>query len=404
MSEEVFKGIKVLDFGWAVAIPWSLKYLADHGATVIHVESTQHPDFLRTGPPFKDSQPGIDRSYYFSNYHCNKYGMALNMRHPRAREIIGRLVQWADIVVENFAPGVMAKWGLAYEDIKKLRPDVIMLSSSQMGQDGPLGALPGSGIQLAAYAGLNHLTGWEDRQPCVLYGGFTDCPAGRIGGILLVAALLHRRRTGQGMYLDLSQLESAIHMAAPIFLDYQANQRVAVRQGNRHPFAAPHGVYPCRGEDQWCAIAVFDDGQWKGLCAAMGNPAWCGEERFAGFPERKNNEDALNELIAAWTAGFSPEQVMELLWQQGVPAGKAQKSEDLYQDPQLAAFAYFTEVDHPVIGRHKVESQAFRLSKTPWRMRRPAPCMGEHTEWICRDVLKLGDEEFIGLLNEGAFE
>ena len=396
--------MKILDFGWAVAVPWSLKYFADFGATIVHVESTRHPDFLRTGPPFKDGKPGINRSYYFSNYHCNKYGMALNMRHRGSRKVIRKLVEWADVVVENFAPGVMAKWGLAFEDLKKLRPDIIMLSSSQMGQTGPLGPLPGSGIQLAAYAGLNYLTGWEDREPCVLYGGFTDCPGGRLGGVLLIAALLYRRRTGKGIYIDLSQLESAVHMAAPLFLDYQANARVAVRRGNRHDFAVPHGVYPCMGEDEWCAIAVFEAQQWEGLCAAMGNPGWAQEPRFSDFAQRKKNEEELNGLIAQWTTGLSAGDVMQRLQQQGVAAGKAQKCGDLYEDPQLATFEYFAEVDHPEMGRHLVESQAFNLSKTPLKMKMPAPCMGEHTEFVCREILSMSDEEFIECLNDGMFE
>ena len=404
MAKEIFRGLNILDFGWAIAGPWTVKYLADYGATVIHVESAHHMDFIRTGPPFKDGKPGIDNSFYFSNYHCNKYGLTVNMRHPRAREIIEKLISWADVLVENFAPGVMEKWGLPYEEIKKIRPDIIMLSSSQFGQKGPLGRQPGAGIQLAAYAGYNRLTGWEDREPSVLYGGITDCPAGRIGGVALIAALLYRRRTGKGMYIDLSQYESALHHIAPVLLDYQVNGKIAMRKGNRHPLACPHGVYPCLGDDSWCAIAVFRDEQWRGMCRVMGDPEWTREIRFSTFPDRKKSENELNQLISEWTSTLTAGEVMLELQEAGVPAGIVQKAEDLYNDPQLKQFGYFWEVDHPVIGKHQLESNAFQLSKTPRKLRMPAPCLGEHTEYVCREILKVTDEQFAELSESGVFE
>jgi benzylsuccinate CoA-transferase BbsF subunit len=279
-----------------------------------------------------------------------------------------------------------------------------MLSSSQLGQKGPLAPLPGSGIQLTAYAGFNRLTGWEDREPSVLYGGFTDCPAGRFGAIALMAALLYRRRTGKGMYIDLSQHESALHLMAPVLMDYHVNGRIAMRNGNRHSSACPHGTYPCRGEDNWCAIAVSTDKQWEGLRNAMGDPEWSREGKFSTFSTRKKNEEELNQLISKWTATLAAHEIMHRIQEAGVPAGVVQKAEDLYNDPQLKEFEYFWEVDHPVIGKHQVEAHAFRLSKTPRRLRMPAPCMGEHTECVCRKILDLTDEEFVDLLNEGVFE
>jgi benzylsuccinate CoA-transferase BbsF subunit len=404
MAREAFEKLNILDFGWAVAVPWTLKYLADHGATVVHVESTQHPDFLRTGPPFKGGRPDIDNSYYFSNYHCNKYGLRLNMRHPKARGIVEKLIAWADVLVENFSPGVMKKWGFSYEEVQKIKPDLVMLSSSQLGQEGPIAPLPGSGIQLAPYAGFNYLTGWKDREPSVLYGGFTDCPGGRFGAVILIAALLYRRRTGRGIYIDLSQHESSLHLLAPVLMDYHVNGRIAVRDGNRHPQACPHGTYPCKGDDRWCAITVFTDGQWEGLKAAMGDPQWAKDPKFSMFSDRKKNEDDLNRRISEWTVKFTPQEILFTLQKAKIPAGVVQTSEDLYGDPQLAHVGYFEKVNHPRIGEHWVEAQAFRLSKTPHRLRSPAPCMGEHNECICREILQYSDEEFIDLLNEGVFE
>jgi benzylsuccinate CoA-transferase BbsF subunit len=404
MEKEVFQGLKVLDFSWVIASPWTVKYLADHGAMIIHVESIHHPDLIRMGPPFKDGKPGVDSSVYWVNYHCNAYGLSLNMNHPRAREIMTKLVSWADVIVENFAPGVMQRWGLSYEEVRQIKPDIIMLSSSQSGQTGPLATMPGTGVQLTAYSGFNHLTGWKDREPSVLYGGFTDCPAARFGTVILVAALLYRRRTGKGMYIDLSQYEAGLHLLAPVLMDYQVNGKIAMRKGNRHQFAAPHGVYSCRGDDSWCAVAVFTDEQWEGLCRSMGDPEWSKEIRFSTFSKRKENEDELDHLISEWTATLTAKEVMFMLQEARVPAGVVQKGEDLYNDPQLKQRGYFWEVDHRVAGKHLLESQAFQLPKAPRKLRMPSPCMGEHTEYVCHDVLKLSDEEFVELLVDGVFE
>lgn len=272
MDIEVFQGLKILDFSWAIAAPWMVKYLADHGATVVHVETTFHPDIIRTSPPLKNGKPEINNSVYWTNYHCNKYGLSLNMKHPRSREIIMKLISWADIIVENFSPVVMRRWGLSYEEVKKIKPEIIMISQSQFGQTGPLATLPGTGIQLTAYTGFNHLTGWEDRDPSILYGGYTDCSAARYGTAALIAALIFRRRSGKGIYIDLSQYESGLNLLSPVFLDYQVNDRIAMRKGNRHSFAVPHGVYQCCGGNNWCAITVFtDSGYEKSRTTVVGN-------------------------------------------------------------------------------------------------------------------------------------
>jgi len=404
MYEGVFKDLKILDFCWAIAGPWMVKYFADMGAEIIHVESRRHPDLIRTGPPFQDGKPGVDSSIYFLNYHCNKYGMGLNLRHEKAKGIMRGLIEWADVLVENFMPGVMDSWGFSYEEIKKIKPDIIMVSQSQCGQTGPIARVRGTGVQLAAFSGFNYITGWPDREPSVLYGGFTDCPAARFGAAALIAALIRRRRTGQGMYIDLSQLEAGVQLLAPAILDYRLTGRVARRQGNFHPSAAPHGVFPCRGDDRWCAIAVFTDDHWQGLCQAMGDPAWAKEKRFLSFTARKENKGELEEKISQWTKTLDAFTVMARLQELKVPAGVAQKSEDLYCDPQLDHRGFFWEVEHPVMGKHRLESEAFIFSKTPPELRMPSACMGEHTEWICREILGLSDEQFVEYLTEGVFE
>ena len=404
MSHQVFEGLKVLDFSWAIAAPWMVKYLADFGATAIHLESRSHPDMIRTGPPFHEGVNGIDNSVYFANYHCNKLGLSLNLKHPRAMEVVEGLVAWADVLVENFMPGVMKSWGLTFERVSEINPNIIMISQSQCGQEGPLAQVRGTGVQLTAYAGFNHLTGWPDREPSVLYGGYTDCPAARLALVALVSALLRRKREGKGAYIDLSQFEAGIQMLAPAIMDYQVNGRVATRQGNYDPVAVPHAVYPCQGDDCWCAVAVYDDQQWRGLCQAMQLPDLADDPRFATSAQRKSNESQIDELVAQWSALHPPQEVMTLLQEQGVPCGRVLKEEDLYQDPQLKHRGFFWPVDHPVIGRHQLESQAFTLSETPPRMNMPSACLGEHNEQVCREILGLSDEQFVELLVEGVFE
>lgn len=404
MKQEAFQGIKVLDFTWAVAGPWTVKYLADHGATVIHVESGTHLDILRTAPPIKGDKPGKNNSFYWANYHQNQFGMTMNLKHARARGLINQLISWADVVVENFTPGVMKKWGLSYDEIKKIKPSIIMVSQSQFGQTGPIAVMPGTGNQLTAYSSLSYLAGWPDREPCVLHGGFTDCPAARFAAIALIASLLNRKRNGKGMYIDLSQYEAGLHLLSPLLLDYQVSGRIPIRDGNRHPSYAPHGIYPCSGNDMWCAIVILNDTQWTGLRKAMGDPTWTKQPEFLTSLRRKENEVELDRQISEWTSKLTAREVMAKLQQFGIPAGIVQKCEDLYNDPQLRHRGYFWEVEHPVIGKSLFESEAFQLSETPRKLKTPSPCIGEHTEYVCREILKLSEEEFAELMKDGVFE
>lgn len=404
MSRQVFEGIKIVDFTWAGAGPMAVRYLSDHGAKVIHVESSTKPEILRTTPPFKDGIVGMNRSAYFANFNCNKYGLSLNLNHPQAKEVTRRLVAWADIVAENFTPAVMKKWGLSYDDLVKIKPDVIMLSSSQQGQTGPHATQPGLGTQLVSMSGFSHITGWPDRGPTGPYGPYTDTIAPLFSAAAVIAALDYRRRTGKGQYLDLSQYEAALHFLAPLLLDFNVNGREAERKGNRCSQATPHGAYPCRGEDRWCVIAVFTEEEWQNLCHALGMPQLAQDPRFATLEARKQNEDALDEIISRWTAYFSAEEVMAMLQERGVPAGVVQTGEDLHNDPQLKHRRFLWELEHTEIGRHLYDGSPFLLSNTPYELRMPGPCMGEHNEYVCTEILGFTDVEFLALLRSGVFE
>lgn len=405
MAKKALSGVKVADFTWVAAGPMTIKYLADHGAEVIHVESSTRPELLRLLPPFKDSKPGLNRSAYNACFNNNKYGLSLNMNHPRAKEVLHRLINWADIVAENFTPGTMSKWGLSYEDLIKIKPDIIMYSTNQQGQTGPHAKIAAYGAQLVSLSGFTHLTGWLDREPTGPYGPYTDTIVPTLGAAAIMAALINRSRTGKGVHIDLSQLEAALNFISPALLDYAVNQRVAMRDGNRCSYSAPHGLYRCRGEDRWCAIAIFSDEEWEKLCQVMGRPELAKDLRFATLLQRKKNEDELNCIISEWTAKQDAEVVMYLLQEANIAAGVAQTSKDLLEnDPHLANRHFFQELEHREIGKHRYEAPPFRLSKTPYELTMPGPCLGEHNEYVCKKMLGFSDEDYISLVKDGALK
>lgn len=403
MVTQAFAGIKIADFGWVTVGPTLVKCLADHGAEVIRIESTTRIDIMRVSAPYKDDIAGPDRAAFFATCNNNKYGITLNLRHPRGIEVAKRIVAWADIVSEGYTPGTMGRWGLGYEELQKIKTDIIMVSTCNLGQTGPYASHPGFGTQLVAYSGLASITGWPDGEPVIPDTPYTDALAPPFGATALIAALDYRRRTGKGQYLDLSQHEVAVYSLAPLVLDLVVNDRVGQRKGNQCSYAAPHGVYPCRGQDRWCAIAVFTDEEWQSFVKVIGEPLWTKESRFATLMGRKEHEDELDELIGQWTRQFTAEKVMAMMQAAGVAAGVVQTCKDIYHDPQLKYRHHFWQLEHPEIGKHSYELPAFRLSKTPAELRMPAPCLGQHNEYVYTKILGMSDQEFVELLNEGVF-
>jgi benzylsuccinate CoA-transferase BbsF subunit len=404
MAQKVFEDVKVIDFSWVVVGPLIAKCLSDFGATVLHIESTTRPDTLRTTLPFKDGVQDLDFSGYFPLYNSNKYGMALNLQHPKGIEIAKRLVAWSDIVIDSFRPGVMKRLGLGYEDLRLIKPDIIMLSTTMQGQTGPHALQPGFGNQLVGLCGFPAVTGWPDREAVQPYGAYTDCIAPYYGIAALIGALLHRDATGRGQHLDLSQYEAGVQFMSTALLDWVANGREAGRNGNSSPCAAPHGAYRCRGEDRWCTLAVFNDAEWQGLCKAMGKENLIDDSRFMTFFDRKQNEAELNQLVEEWTLSLGADEVMRKLQTAGVSAGVVINNSDLFEDPQLKERECFWMMDHSILGPFPHPSPSFKLSKTPAEPRMPAPRLGEHTECICKTLLKISDEEFTQLLNEDVFK
>lgn len=401
MTKQVFEGVKVADFSWVAVGPSVARELALHGATVVRVECHRWPDTLRTAGPFKDGITGIDRSAFYAAYNTNKYGISLDLNMPKGQEIAKKLVQWADIVTDSMSPGAMAKWGLDYESCRKIKPDIIYYSTTQMGQQGPYSKFKGYGALGVTYSGYCYLNGWPDGEPLPLFNNYSDFISPYYLFTGLIAALLYRRRTGRGMYLDQSQVEVGVNFLAPLVLDYIVNRRVACRMGNRDPYMAPHGLFPCHGADRWVAIAVSSDGEWRNLCSAIGSPDLVSDPRFATVLSRKENEEALETLIGDWTQNHTAEEAMHKLQDAGVPAGVVETAEDLFNDPQLQHREHFKFMEHSVIGEHAYQSPAYRLSKTPCDIRKASPCLGEDNEHVYKDILGLSDDDIAELLIEG---
>jgi len=397
----ILEGVNVLDFSWVAAGPVHTKCLADFGATVVRIESLGRPDVLRYSAPYKDGKPGINRSGYYAIYNTNKYSMGLNLKHPKGLELIKRLVKWADVVAENFTPGTMEDWGLGYDDLKKIRPDIIMLRTTQQGATGPNARQPGYGPFLTAFAGFSSITGWPDRPPLTPAGAHPDFVAPRLGLSVLIAALMHRKKTGKGQCLDVSQLECSIQFLSPLILSYCVNGEMPARKGNSSSYA-PCNAYPCKGTDRWCAIVVQSDDEWQQFCQTMGDPGWTKEDWCQTLLGRKANEQQLDALVSEWTINLEAGKLMELLQNHGIAAGVVKNSVDLIEDPQLNR-DYFWWMDHPDLGKFPYPRYAFKLSRTPDEARMPSPCLGEHTEYVCQQILKLSDEAFIEYLNEGVF-
>jgi crotonobetainyl-CoA:carnitine CoA-transferase CaiB-like acyl-CoA transferase len=398
------EGVRVLDFTWVMVGPMGVRYLADYGATVVHVESGTRVDTARTIQPFKNGQPAPESSGLYNNVNAGKLGITLNLARPEARQVALRLAAWADIVTESYSPKAMRAWGLDYEAIRAVNPSVIMLSTCLNGQTGPWAPLAGFGTMGAALAGFGMLAGWPDRDPAGPFGAYTDYVAPKFIAAALLAALDHRQRTGQGQYIDLSQAEASIHFLGPAVLDYTVNGRVQTRAGNLSHEHAPHGVYPAAGEDRWVAIAIANDAQWHALCAAIGHPEWQTDPRFATLAARVANREALDTALAGWTGTHSVDDIEQTLQAAGVPVHRASSSADALADPQLQFRGHFVTVDHPVVGTVPLEASRLRLSRTPARPPTAGPTFGQHNDLVLRDILGMSEEEIAELVASGALE
>lgn len=393
-------GVKVLDFMWVLAGPGITRAMADFGATVVRIESPERVDPTRTVGPFKDNNTSAEYSALFGNNNAGKLGLSLDLKQPAAREVVHDLVRWADLVCESFSPKAMRAWGFDYESLCAIKPDIIMLSSCLMGQTGPLARFAGFGNLAAALCGFYNLVGWPARQPSGPFSAYTDYIAPRFGLAAVMAALIHHRRTGQGQYIDQAQAESAIHFLTLPIIDTAAGGKKYSPIGNDDLEHAPHGVYPAAGEDRWVAIVCRTEDHWRALCAAMGQPRMADDPRFRNSATRRQHRAELDRVIGEWTRARPPLETEQLLQARGVPAHTVANTFDGNADPQLHHRGHFVRVNHAVAGDTWVENARYRLSRTPARVDRAAPALGQDGQYVLEKLLGY-DEDRINELVAG---
>ncbi len=403
-ARDLFRGIRVADFSWVGVGPNSTQLLAWHGAEVIRVESALKLDAFRSGGPRPEGDASADGSAYWANHNRDKLGVQLNLRTAGGREAARRLIAASDVVTESFTPGFMARIGLDYESARAINPNVIMMSMSMEGQYGPHAQFRGFGLILQAAAGITALTGWPDRPPTGTGVAYTDWVAMHVAAAAALAALDHRERTGEGQYIDLSQLEATTYALDGALVAALNGGGDAHPNGNRHPEAAPHGAFACQGEDRWCAIAVMSDEQWAALCGAIGREDWAADKGLREAQGRKRREAEIEAGLAAWCGERTAEEAQERLQAADVPAHLVATMADVERDPQLLARGHFWETDHPVIGPLTYDGPACLLSETRAGPRNPAPLLGQHTAQVLRETLGYSEDELAELAASGAIQ
>ena len=400
-SVGAWTGTRILEFGAGASGPIATRYFAEHGADVIRIESRNRPDLLRGyGVVDPDDPDRLERSPLFDALNPDKRSVAIDLSHPEGRALAIELVKTADAVAETFAPRAMAGLGLAYADLVEHQPDLVMISACLNGQTGPRRDHPGFGGQAAALAGFDQLTGWPDRGPVGPYGMITDSLAPRFCAAALAAALHRRRRTGQGTYLDLSQVEAGVYALSPWLVEYQVTGEARGRMGNRADRYAPHGVFPCAGDDRWIALAVYTEPEWAHLAVEAG----LARSEWATMAGRLADVDALEAAVATWTAGFDALTLAERLQGLGIEAVPVADFADASADPQLRARGHYVALAHPVLGPGEYERNGIRLSGAPCGYLAPSPTLGQHTDEVLADVLGLDDREITRLRAAGAIQ
>ena len=389
-GRRALEGVRILDFTWVVAGPVATRILADQGAEIIKIERRDTLDL------------GTRRGGFSGNLHRGKQSTVVNMADPRGIDLAKRLAAVSDVVIDNFSARVMRNWGLDYAGLKQLKPDIIAVSMSGFGHTGPHKDYVSYGPTLQALSGYTLQMRHPGGEPAGWGYSYADMTGGYSGALAVLAALWHRKRTGQGQFVDLSQFEAISSLVGPGLLDLLNRDTASQPVGNRSQEApaAPHGVYRCRGEDRWCAIAVFSDEEWRSLCRVMGDPTWAAQPRFAGLAERLQHREDLDRYVETWTRRLAPEEVAARLQAAGVAASLVANGEDLDRDPQLRARGYWARLPtKQEDGRTDVvlDGPPFTLSLTPGYVAAPGPLLGEQTDGVLRRVLGLSAQQVAAL-------
>lgn len=406
MNQRPLAGITVADFTWIGAGSYTTRMLADFGADVIKIESSARLDSLRDARPFQGGIRGVNRSGYFADRNASKRSITLNLKTGEGCALARQLVRRSDVVANNFTPGTMEKFALGYDAVRAFRPDIVYIAMSMHGQAGPQAQYLGYGLTIGAVTGLHHLCGLPDQEPAGTGTNFPDhVPNPAHAAFAILAALRHRRRTGQGQLIDMAQIEPTIALLGPAVLDYTANGHVAGRVGNQQIAGAPHGVYPCRGDDRWIALSATGQPAWAALRTVLADPALDQDPRFADVAARWQHRAALDAALARSTAHHDAHELARRLQQHGVAAGPVQDAADvLLRDAQLQARQHWAYLDHPEMGRTVYGTLPLRMSRTPTGPLRPAPLLGQHSDEILREKLDLSDDDIAALRSRGVLQ
>lgn len=398
MNTYPLEGYRIIDFGWAAAAPRATCLLADMGAEVIKVESRKRPDPVRFGPDNLTRDP--ERDPLFHSINRNKLSILLDLTNSQAVELIKRLIKRSDVVVENFSPGVMKRLGLAYEELRKIKPDIIMISFPGVGSEGPLSNVVTYGPSLAGLAGLDSLVGYENERVLGMQQAYADINAALHGAFAIQVALYHRERYGEGQHIEVAQIEALLSTMPEPVMHYSVNGLILETIGNKNRMMSVHNNYPCQGEDKWVSIAILTEEEWKAFCKAIGDPPWTKKEEFANDDKRSANRKQLDRWISEWTITKAPHEVMEILQKAGVAATPCEDTEDRFLDPHFQERQILIDVEHPATGVDWVPNVICKLSETPGGIRRPAPLLGEHNEYVFGELLGLSQEEIEKLVQD----
>ena len=411
MQTLALTGLRVLDLTQVAVGPYATMLLGFMGAEVIKVESCTRMDISRghAHPTpgeglYPGGEPGErpwDRTGHYVHRNTNKLSLTLELTAPRGKELFLQLVRCCDVLVENYRASVMDRLGLGYAVLAQANPQLIYVKISSQGATGPERDYGSLGSTLEQTAGLASITGYSDGNPLMTNETYPDPVVGMLAVGALMAALRLRRRSGQGTFVDLSQREVTVALLGEHVLDYSLSGRVAQPLGNRHPVRVPQGVYRCLGDDRWVAISVGSEAEWHGLCQAMGQPHLLHDPRFSTALERRQHQDALDQLLSAWTQERQHYQVMHLLQAHGVPAGAVLTGSDTLADPHLAARGFWDVVDHPEVGPYKQVTTPWHLSQSPRRITQPSPSLGAHNHSVLGELLGLTVQEIAALEKAG---
>jgi crotonobetainyl-CoA:carnitine CoA-transferase CaiB-like acyl-CoA transferase len=412
MTRPALAGLRILDLTQIAAGPYATLLLGFMGAEIIKVESCARMDINRgqarpapeTYRMYPQGIPGErpwNRAAHHIHRNGNKRSLTLDLASPRGKELFLTLAAISDALIENYRASVMDRLGLGYAVLAAVNPRLVYVKISSQGATGPEKDYGSLGSTLEQTAGLASITGYGDGRPLMTNETYPDPVVGILAVGALMAALRRRRQTGHGTFVDLSQREVAVSLLGEMVVDRSLSGRVAAPIGNGHPLMAPHGVYPCRGDDAWVALAVGSDAEWRGLCQAIGRPELAADSRFATVSGRRRHQAALDAIVAAWTREREHYQAMHTLQAHGVPAGAVLKAGEVLADPHLAARNFWDVVDHPEVGPYRQVTTPWRLSKNPRQATSPAPGLGEHNRYVLGELLGLSAEEIAALEAQG---